>query len=216
LKITKQEAKLESKLGHVKEVDRLNLQMQISRHEFYNHLTSIYGYIKTEQYRQAENYAEKLYENVRRVKTFLNINPPELGALLSVKQEEAEDRGIDFHWQVDIKAGALPLSPEELTHITGNLLDNALEAALPSGRADLSIKSNKIGLQIKISNTCPPISQNMRKKMFAAGFTTKSEHSGLGLYIIKQIVERNGGQLEFREAKEYSGVEFVIHIPWKC
>jgi sensor histidine kinase regulating citrate/malate metabolism len=52
--------------------------------------------------------------------------------------------------------------------------------------------------------------------MFAAGYTTKKEHSGLGLYIIKQIVERNGGQLELREPKEYSGVEFVIHIPWKC
>jgi two-component system sensor histidine kinase AgrC len=50
--------------------------------------------------------------------------------------------------------------------------------------------------------------------VFAAGYTTKKEHSGLGLYIIKQIVERNGGQLELREAKEYSGVVYVIHIPW--
>jgi signal transduction histidine kinase len=73
----------------------------------------------------------------------------------------------------------------------------------------------KIGLQIKESNTCAPISPNDQNKMFAAGYTTKKEHSGLGLYIIKQIVERNGGQLELREAKEYSGVEFVIHVPWK-
>jgi sensor histidine kinase regulating citrate/malate metabolism len=95
-------------------------------------------------------------------------------------------------------------------------LDNALEAVGTAGRIDLSIKSNKIGLQIKASNTCEPISQRAQNKMFAAGYTTKKEHSGLGLYIIKQIVKRNDGWLELREAKEYLGVEFVIHIPWKC
>jgi sensor histidine kinase regulating citrate/malate metabolism len=82
--------------------------------------------------------------------------------------------------------------------------------------ADLSIKTSKIGLQIKASNTCAPISPSAQNKMLAAGYTTKKEHSGLGLYIIKQIVYRNGGQLELREAKEYPGVEFVIYIPWKC
>jgi two-component system sensor histidine kinase AgrC len=59
----------------------------------------------------------------------------------------------------------------------------------------------------------PPSDQN---KMFAAGYTTKKEHSGLGLYIIKQIADGNGGRLELREPKEYSGVEFAIHVPWKC
>jgi two-component system sensor histidine kinase AgrC len=143
-------------------------------------------------------------------------NPPQLAALLSVKQREAEDRTIDFHWQVDIEAGVCPLSPEELTQITGNLLDNALEAAIPSGRVDLSIKTSKLGLQIKASNTCVPLPPSDQNKIYAAGYTTKKEHSGLGLYIIKQIADRNGGQLELREAKEYSGVEFVIHITWKC
>jgi hypothetical protein len=216
LKITAREAKLHSELSYVQEMNRLNMQMQVERHDFCNHLTSVYGYIKTERYRQAENYIEKLYENVRQTESFLRMNPPQLGALLSVKQGDAENRGIDFHWQVDIEAGALPLSPEELTQITGNLLDNALEAASPPRRVDLSIKTSKIGLQIKASNTCEPISQSEQNKMFAAGYTTKKEHSGLGLYIIKQIADRNGGQLELREAKEYSGVEFVIHIPWKC
>jgi signal transduction histidine kinase len=86
----------------------------------------------------------------------------------------------------------------------------------PPGEGDLSIKTSKIGLQIKASNTGTPLSPSDQNKMFAAGYTTKREHSGLGLYIIKQIAERNGGQLELREPKEYSGVEFVIHIAWKC
>jgi sensor histidine kinase regulating citrate/malate metabolism len=94
-------------------------------------------------------------------------NPPQLAALLSVKQREAEDRTIDFHWQVDIEAGVCPLSPEELTQITGNLLDNALEAAIPSGRVDLSIKTSKLGLQIKASNTCVPLPPSDQNKIYA-------------------------------------------------
>ena len=71
--------------------------------------------------------------------------------------------------------------------ITGNLLDNALEAAAPAGRVDLLIKTSKIGLQIKASNTCEPISQSDQKRMFAVGYTTKKkEHSGLGLYTFWQ------------------------------
>jgi ABC-type proline/glycine betaine transport system substrate-binding protein len=49
-----------------------------------------------------------------------------------------------------------------------------------------------------------PLSPSDQNKIYAAGYTTKKEHSGLGLYIIKQIADRNGGQLELREAKEYS------------
>ena len=197
LKIIQREAKLESKLFHIKEMNRLNLKMQGERHDFNNHLTSIYGYIKTEQYQQAKNYIEKLYENVSQTDAILKIEPSELGALLSVKQGEAEDHGIDLFWRIETEGGILPLSPEDLTRTVGNLLDNALESTTNPGKIDFLLKSNKIGLQIKVSNTCAPISQDIKDKMYAAGYTTKNSHhySGLGLYIIKQIVDRNGGQL---------------------
>ncbi|WP_006520736.1 hypothetical protein [Desulfoscipio gibsoniae] len=85
---------------------------------------------------------------MREIANLLGINPPELGALISVKQENAKSRGIDFSWQVNLKKCILPLSPEDLTQITGNLLDNAFDAAT-SGRypkVDMVITSNKMGL----------------------------------------------------------------------
>jgi len=155
------EARLETELRHVKEMQNLNLKMRVERHDFYNHLTAIYGYLKANQYKQAESYIKTLYESVRQIEDLLGVNPPELGALLSVKQEEASARGIEFSWQVNIENGALPLSPEDLTQLTGNLLDNALDAAASgsSPRVDLVIAGNKLGLQLKVSNTGAPISQ---------------------------------------------------------
>lgn len=191
--------------------------MQVQRHDFYNHLTAVYGYLNAKRYNQAEEYIGTLYNNVRQIANLLGINPPELGALISAKQENAKSRGIDFSWQVNIQNCVLPLPPEDLTQIIGNLLDNAFDAATfgryPKVR--LVITGNKIGLQIKVSNTGAFIPENVRDHVFNAGYTTKdaNTHSGLGLFIIKQIVDRYNGQLYLTEPENYLGVQFVIYIP---
>jgi len=218
LKLTEREARLEIELRHVKEMQNLNLKVQVERHDFYNHLTAVYGYLKANQYKQAEGYIETLYDNVRQINNLIRVNPPELGALLSVKKEEAKAQGIDFHWQVNVESAILPLSPEDLTQLIGNLLDNALEAATSSHspKVDLIITSNKLGLQLKVANSGTPIPEEIHHSLFAAGYTTKdmSRHSGLGLFIIKQIVDRHGGRLDLGEPENCPGVQFVIYIPW--
>jgi sensor histidine kinase regulating citrate/malate metabolism len=193
--------------------------MQVERHDFYNHLTAIYGYIKAGHYAQTEAYIENIYQTVSSIGSLLKIDPPELAAILSVKHEETKAKGIKFHWQANMQSNALPLSPVNLTHLTGNLLDNALEAAKTncSPRVDVVLSYNKLGLELKVSNNGISIPQNARQNIFTAGYTTKSinQHSGLGLYIIKQIIDRYDGQLELKEPENYSGVEFVIYNPWK-
>lgn len=183
LQVIEREARLETELNHVRERHNLNLRVQVERHDFYNHLTAIYGYIKNGHYAQAETYIGNLYEAVRNIASLLKINPPELSAILSAKQNEAKTRGIRFHWKVNIQGSILPLSPEDLTHLTGNLLDNALEAAKTncSPRVDLTLTCNKLGLELKVSNNGNPIPHDLKLNIFVAGYTTKdsNQHSGL-------------------------------------
>ena len=218
LKVTEREARLTTELRHVRERHNLNLRLQVERHDIYNHLTAIYGYVKSGHYAQAESYVENLYQTVRHIESLLKIDPPELAAILSVKQEEAKAKGVEFHWQVNMEGNSLPLSPEDLTHLVGNLMDNASEAAKAtcSPRVDLTLICNKFGLQINASNNGDPIPQEIRHNIFVAGYTTKdtNQHSGLGLFIIKQIIDRHGGRLELKEPENYPGVEFKIYIPW--
>jgi len=218
LRSIEREAKLETELRHIKERHKLNLQLQIERHDFYNHLTAIYGYIKSGHYNQAENYIENLYGTVSQISKLLKINPPELSAILSAKHEEAKAEKIEFNWQVSIDSNNLPLSSENLTHLVGNLLDNALEAskASCSPKVDLILISNGMGLWLKVSNNGNPIPQNARHNLFNPGFTSKdkSMHSGLGLYIIKQIIDRYNGCLKINTPENYPGVEFEIYLPW--
>lgn len=218
LQVTEREARLETELRHVRERHSLILRLQVERHDFYNHLTAIYGYIKGNHYAEAENYIENIYQNVRHIGNLLKIEPPELAAVLNVKQEEAKTGGVEFHWQVNMESNILPLSPEDLTHVVGNLLDNALEAAKANHfpRVELILTSNKLGLVLKVANNGNPIPQEVRHNIFNAGYTTKdmNRHSGLGLFIIEQITERYGGRLMLKEPEDYQGVEFEIYIPW--
>ena len=218
LKVIEHDAKLETEIHYARERHNLHLRLQVERHDFYNHLTAIYRYIKACHFDQAETYIENLYHTVSRIGSLLKIEPPELAAIISTKYEEAKINGIKFYWYVKIHDGSLPLSSEDLTHLTGNLLDNALDAVKSNGspRIDIVLICNKLGLELKVSNNGSPIPQNVRQNIFAAGYTTKStkRHSGLGLYIIKQIIDRYDGQLQLREPEDYSGVEFVIYIPW--
>lgn len=218
LSITEREARLTSELCHMKERHNLNLRLQVERHDFYSHLTVVYGYLKAGHYIEAETYIQNLYKTIRHIESLIKLDPPELAALLSVKQEEAKAGGVYFHWEVNIEGKDLPLSPEDLAHLVGNLLDNALEAARTnySPRIDVTIESNMMGLGLKVSNNGNPIPQDVRNSIYNAGYTTKdtSRHSGLGLYIIKQITDRHNGRLELKEPENYPGVEFKIHIPW--
>ncbi|WP_243454305.1 sensor histidine kinase [Desulfosporosinus fructosivorans] len=219
LQVIEREARLETELHYVRERHNLNLRVQVERHDFYNHLTAIYGYVKEGHYAQAEAYIGNLYETVRHIESLLKIYPPELAAILSVKQEEAKTRGIRFHWKVNVEGTTLPLSPEDLTHLTGNLLDNALDAAKANCTpiVDLSLTCNKLGLELTVSNNGNPIPQSYKQNIYILGYTTKDvkQHSGLGLYIIQQIIDRYDGQLELKEPENYSGVEFVAYIPWR-
>ena len=178
LQVIEREARLESELRHVKERHNLNLRLQVERHDFYNHPTAIYGFVKAGYYAQTETYIENLYQTVRQIASLLKINPPGLAAMLSAKQEEAKMGGIEFHWQVNMQSNTIPLPPEDLTHLVGNLLDNALEAAKAScsPRVDLTLTSNKLGLELKVSNNGNFIPQNVRQNIFAAGYTTKDEN----------------------------------------
>ncbi|MDJ1173272.1 response regulator [Roseofilum capinflatum] len=103
--------------------------------------------------------------------------------------------------------------PDELNQVWTNLIHNALQAMNYEGtlKIDVVLKSDHI--QVKITDTGSGISPEVRPRIFDAFFTTKApgEGSGLGLDIVKKIIDKHEGKIEVNSVP--GNTEFIISLP---
>lgn len=103
---------------------------------------------------------------------------------------------------------------DQFVRVFNNLLKNAIQS-IPQGRdAEIDIKSiveNNV-VNIMFSDNGIGIEESKRAKIFVPYFTTKSTGTGLGLAMVKQIIENHRGQITF-ESKENIGTTFHIVLP---
>jgi signal transduction histidine kinase len=106
----------------------------------------------------------------------------------------------------------MPLDVSRMQQVILNLMANAIQAS-PAGekvRAKISTKKNEVILEI--SDAGLGIDEKDRDNVFRPFFSTKKNGTGLGLPIVKGIVEAHGGQIDFRPNPE-KGVTFVLKFP---
>ncbi len=83
-----------------------------------------------------------------------------------------------------------------LEEIFINLIVNACQAMTGGGEIEISVKEEKPWLLIKIRDTGPGLDREQLDRIFEPFYTTKSSGTGLGLYVVKQLVEKNGGRVD--------------------
>jgi two-component system NtrC family sensor kinase len=87
--------------------------------------------------------------------------------------------------------------PDELNQVWTNLIHNSIQAMGNEGTLDVSIKSQKETVQIIITDSGSGIPEEIVGNIFDPFFTTKpaGEGSGLGLDIVKKIVDKHDGEI---------------------
>ena len=110
--------------------------------------------------------------------------------------------------------------PDALQQILVNLLTNSLEAIGASGHIFLaveyphsatSVARNEI--MIKVTDSGPGIAPHIADKVFQAGCTTKeNNHSGLGLAIVRKLVNDLAGKILYQRNSSRE-TEFIIYLP---
>lgn len=218
LNITHQEALLKERSRQMEVMQELYLAVRSQRHDFLNHVTSLYGLLMTNDFPAAQKYMETLYEDVKQNHTLMNIGIPALSGLLHTKASIAWQKGIDFKIDIDQEFSDIPLSSVDLTGIMGNLIDNAIEATPLKGviqnkiRVELLFNKREESYIIRVLNTTPRPSEEIIDKLLRPGFSTKdrAKHSGLGLSTIASITQKYCGHIDV----EYDAEEsfFIVQI----
>ena len=113
---------------------------------------------------------------------------------------------------------AITADPNLLRIVFQNLLSNAVKYSSEHGKVEfgISLDKTKKHVTIRVSNTGIGIPKAEKDKIFTkffrAGNTQKEEGTGLGLYIVRSIIERAGGKIRF-ESEEDEGATFFVTLP---
>ncbi|RLD70295.1 MAG: hypothetical protein DRJ10_20525, partial [Bacteroidetes bacterium] len=104
--------------------------------------------------------------------------------------------------------------PDELNQVWTNLIHNSIYAMQEKGKLEIIVSKTDTDIVVKIKDNGKGISDEIQDKVFDAFFTTKptGEGSGLGLDIVKKIIEKHNGTIDF-ESKEGDGTEFRVVLP---
>ncbi|MBK9175314.1 MAG: GHKL domain-containing protein [Flavobacteriales bacterium] len=114
------------------------------------------------------------------------------------------------------ESGPLPVvaDREHMLRVLNNLLKNAVQA-IPEereGRIVVVARSDGSHAIVELSDNGMGIAEDVRERIFSPSFTTKSSGMGLGLAMVKRMVEQAGGTVRF-ESREGEGARFLVELP---
>jgi len=117
-------------------------------------------------------------------------------------------------WALDVPAGlpALAIDDGELEEVLLILLRNAIEAMRGSGNAELAAHARRDAVTLRVSDEGPGIAGDDLERIFRAGYTTKPEGSGYGLFLARRIAVEHGGSLELGPRRAI-GAAFDVTLP---
>lgn len=145
-----------------------------------------------------------------------NVRPVELDRFMAEVSAELHrkmtGRPMQFHYISPRTSRLVRLDPAQIRRLFYNLLDNALDAMPEGGTITLESIIHDGEVEIRFSDTGTGIPPDRLSKLFEPFQTTKPTGSGLGLYIVREIVLAHGGQVEV-ESQVDQGTTVIIHLP---
>ena len=195
------------------QLEDLNGTLRAQRHDFMNHLQVVFSLLELEDYKEASDYIERVYGDIRRVSRTLKTAHPAINALLAAKVGDCEARGVHVDLQIESPWAGLPVESWEMCRVLGNLIDNAFDALKGRKAACVSVEigETREGFHIAVENNGPSIPPELKEKIFEERFSTKGEERGMGLAIVREIVESVGGTIAVHSNERKT--RFEIDIP---
>ncbi len=199
MKLASTTQKLQNAEEYNKTLSILHDNVRGFKHDFDNIVTTIGGYVKTNDMEGLKKYYVQLEDDCQKVNSLYILNPklinnPGVYSLLTTKYHEAEEKGIKVNMSLLLDLSKLNMKIYEFTRILGILLDNAIEASDESEEKVINIvfrdDAKNHRQLIIVENTYKDKTVDT-EKIFNKGFSGKENHTGLGLWEVRKILNKS-------------------------
>jgi two-component system CitB family sensor kinase len=197
-------------------VGTMSAALRAQRHEFANQLHTIAGFMSIGQHQQARDYLARLAATGPLkfpVDQAELLQDPYLQAFVGAKGVEADERGVGLRIGPETLVRGQVTEPQDVTTVLGNLIDNAVNAAVAGSSADRWVEVELLDepgpdggtLHIVVADSGDGLQPAEPDAVFAEGFTTSERPArpgagqGLGLALARQLARRRGGDVRVLE-----------------
>jgi len=184
---------------YVREVETQQLAIRSFRHDYINLLLTMDQYLKEDDLAGLKQYFDDEIMPTRNALINQDVELGNLGqlqvkeikSLLSVKIMEAQSLGIKTVVEIPAVVKKINMKSATLARVLGIFLDNAIEECMQHHDARLLIAMiEKADYQlIVVKNTCKDEMPTV-KQIFEKSFSTKGEVRGLGLFNVRQLLDK--------------------------
>lgn len=204
----------ETQEAYIEDINNMFTAIHGQRHDFLNHMNTVYGMVTVKKYDALQAYVHELIEDISVTNEMIKIGQPAISALIQSKSTTALQNKINFTYEFEnLKNFALGIRSVDIVKIVGNLIDNAFDAV-----ADATDEKRRVHLEgwvqdnrLNIIVTNPGSMD--AEKAFESGYTTKKgNHKGIGLSITQQFVHKYEGSIVVNQ-NQNEMVEIKVSIP---
>ena len=150
----------------------------------------------------------------------LNLSREDINEVLEksllMVQDRVEEKLVSVTKRFARKLPRFPMDLVRMMQVFTNLFINAIQAVNRHGKVTVTTqierKARGHSLRITVADNGKGISPGQRESIFDPFYTTRSDGTGLGLTIVKKIVEQHGGRINV-ESEEGKGARFTIALP---
>lgn len=210
----------ELKKENIQQLVKYNEMVGKERHEFKNHLNTIYGLCtlnKPDLSSKIKQYINNYSNNSETSNINVNSGNDFVDAIVNVKYNNGLRKGIDVLAEFEAPLSIANIDENIVVTIISNIIENAFEAMINLEKDNKFVKLQtyiiKNTYYISIKNNGPIIFESDIKKIFNVGYSTKNNPSktrGFGLSIVKSEISQCGGDISINSTEEVT--EFLITV----
>ena len=138
---------------------------------------------------------------------------------IDIVRPAADAKGITLESRLDQEAGQITGDPDRLQQVAWNLISNAVKFTKEGGRVEVTLGRVDPYIQIKVRDTGRGISTEFMPHLFERYHQADASDSrrrgglGLGLTLVRQLVEMHGGGVAAESEGEGKGATFTVKLP---